>query len=350
MSYTPVKTAIIGYGFSAKTFHLPFVQTLPELELCAVSSSQQAAVLADFPQAEWYGDAYQMLDQSDAELVIITAPNDVHFPLAKHALSRGKHVIVEKPFVTRKEDGEALIQLAERQGLVLSVFHNRRWDGDFLTVKKLIETGQLGEVKLFESHFDRYRPEVRQRWRELAQEGGGILYDLAPHLLDQTLALFDLPQAITAQCRIMRPEGKTIDYFNLILHYPNHLVHLHSNLYSPEPNVRFRVLGSAAKYEKYGLDPQEDYLKQGVIPTNAEWAREASHKHGHLYCQEGATQIATELGGYQHYFVGVANAIRLGTENPVSAQQALENIALIELALESSRIGQTLPVMFNPTR
>ncbi|RAH18443.1 Gfo/Idh/MocA family oxidoreductase, partial [Vibrio vulnificus] len=165
MPYTPVKTAVIGYGFSAKTFHLPFIDALPELELCAISSSQQSAVLADFPQAEWYGDAYQMLDQSDAELVIITAPNDVHFPLAKYALERGKHVIVEKPFVTRKEDGAALIALAELQGRVLSVFHNRRWDGDFLTVKKLIETGQLGEVKLFESHFDRYRPEVRQRWR-----------------------------------------------------------------------------------------------------------------------------------------------------------------------------------------
>jgi len=140
MPYSPVKTALIGYGFSAKTFHLPFIESLPELALCAISSSQQAAVLADFPQAEWYGDAYQMLDQSDAELVIITAPNDVHFPLAKYALERGKHVIVEKPFVTRKEDGEALIQLAEQQGLVLSVFHNRRWDGDFLTVKKLTAT------------------------------------------------------------------------------------------------------------------------------------------------------------------------------------------------------------------
>ncbi|HDY7431452.1 TPA: oxidoreductase [Vibrio vulnificus] len=344
MPYTPVKTAVIGYGFSAKTFHLPFIDALPELELCAISSSQQSAVLADWPKATWYQDAYQMLESSDAELVIITAPNDVHFPLAKFALEQGKHVIVEKPFVTRKEDGAALIALAEQQGRVLSVFHNRRWDGDFLTVKKLIETGQLGEVKLFESHFDRYRPEVRQRWRELAQEGGGILYDLAPHLLDQTLALFGLPQAINAQCRIMRPQGQTIDYYNLILHYPDHLVHLHSNLYSPEPNLRFRVLGSLAKYEKYGLDPQEGYLKQGIQPKEESWAREEPENYGRMYRESETETVVTELGGYQHYFKGVADAIRLGAANPVPARDALDNIALIELALESSRTGQTLSV------
>ncbi|MCE7613976.1 Gfo/Idh/MocA family oxidoreductase, partial [Vibrio fluvialis] len=201
MTYAPVKTAVIGYGYSAKTFHLPFINALPELTLSAISSSQQAAVAADWPNAQWFGDANDLLDNSDAELVIITAPNDVHYPLAKRALQNGKHVIVEKPFVTRIEDGEELIALAAEKGLTLSVFHNRRWDGDFLTLQKLMEEGRLGDIKLFESHFDRYRPEIRQRWRELAQDGGGILFDLAPHLLDQALALFGLPQAINAQCR-----------------------------------------------------------------------------------------------------------------------------------------------------
>ena len=344
MRYAPVKTAVIGYGFSAKTFHIPFIQALPELELSAISSSQQAAVAADHPDVAWFADANALLDNSDAELVIITAPNDVHFPLAKRALENGKHVIVEKPFVTRVEDGEALIALAEERGLTLSVYQNRRWDGDFLTVKKLIETGRLGEIKLFESHFDRYRPEVRQRWREQAQEGGGILFDLAPHLLDQTLQLFGLPQAINAQCRITRPEATTIDYFNLVLHYPTHFVHLHSNLYSPEPNLRYKVLGSLAKYEKYGLDPQEEYLKAGKQPEQANWSREEAALSGQLHSEAGSETVVSELGGYQHYFKGVADAIRLGTENPVPAQQALQTIALIELALQSSESGQTLPV------
>ncbi|SJZ82072.1 putative dehydrogenase [Vibrio cincinnatiensis] len=344
MTYTPIKTAVIGYGYSAKTFHLPFIQALPELELCAISSSQRAAVETDWAQAQWYDNAETLLDESQAELVIITAPNDVHFPLAKRALEKGKHVIVEKPFVTRMEEGKALITLAQEKGLVLSVFHNRRWDGDFLTVKKLIEAGSLGEVRLFESHFDRYRPEIRQRWREQAQEGGGILFDLAPHLLDQALVLFGLPQAIHAQCRMMRPGATTIDYYNLILHYPNHLVHLHSNLYSPEPNLRYKILGTLAKYEKMGLDPQEAQLKKGVEPIGDQWASEDPTLYGQQYSESGAQTIATECGGYQHYFKGVADAIRLGSENPVPAEQALQNIALIELALESSQTGKTLNV------
>ncbi|KKD00207.1 oxidoreductase [Photobacterium halotolerans] len=344
MRYSPVKTAVIGYGFSAKTFHLPFIEAMDELVLTAISSSQTAAVTADYPTVTCFSDADSLLTDSDAELVIITAPNDVHFRLAKLALENGKHVIVEKPFVTKVEDGEALIALAEEKGLVLSVFHNRRWDGDFLTVKKLVEDGRLGEVKYFESHFDRFRPVVRQRWREMAEDGGGILFDLAPHLLDQALALFGKPQALTAQCMAMRPGAKTIDYYNLILHYPEHLVQLHSNLYSPEPNLRFKVLGSLGKYEKYGLDPQEDYLKAGVKPEQPAWAAEDAAHYGQLHQEDGSQIIPTELGGYQHYFAGVTDAIRLGTPNPVPAQEALLNIQLIQLALESSRLGQTMKV------
>lgn len=344
MSFTPVKTAVIGYGFSAKTFHLPFIKALPELELSAISSSQQASVEADWPQAKWFADANELLDNSDAELVIITAPNDVHYSLTKRALENGKHVIVEKPFVTRVEEGEELIALAEEKGLVLSVFHNRRWDGDLLTVKKLIDEGRLGEVKLFESHFDRYRPEVRQRWREMSADGGGILFDLAPHLLDQALMLFGMPQAINAQCRNMRPGSTTNDYFNLILHYPEHLVHLHGNMYSPEPNLRYKVLGTLGKYEKYGLDPQEQCLKDGVEPNASGWAKEEETSYGKLYLENESHTITTKHGCYEMYFKAVASAIRLGTENPVPATEALKNITLIQMAMESSETGQTLTV------
>jgi len=194
-----IKTAIVGYGFSAKTFHLPFVNALPEFEVSAISSSQVDAVMRDWPNAVHYFTVEEMLQNSDVQLVIITAPNDVHFSLAKLALENNKHVILEKPFVTKIADGQALISLAEEKGLILTVYHNRRWDGDFLTVKKLIAENKLGDIKYFESHFDRFKPTVRQRWREQSQDGGGLLFDLGPHLIDQALQLFGLPEAVTAQ-------------------------------------------------------------------------------------------------------------------------------------------------------
>ncbi|MDP4493539.1 oxidoreductase [Vibrio sp. AH4] len=344
MQERALKVGVIGYGYSAKTFHLPFIEALDSLTLAAISSSQQQTVQQAHPQVAYFDTAERLITESDIELVIITAPNDVHFSLAKLALEQGKHVIVEKPFVTRIEQGKILIELAQQKNLVLSVFHNRRWDGDFLTIKTLIEDGRLGEIKLFESHFDRYRPIVRQRWREQAQEGGGILFDLAPHLLDQALALFGLPQSLSADCRIMRPEATTIDYFDLQLYYPQQVVRLHANLYSPEPNVRYQVLGSLGKFVKYGLDPQEDRLKAGVVPCTPEWAQETPEQFGVFYHAEGSEVIPTEQGGYQHYFQQVVAAIRDGKANPVSAESALRSIQLIELALESSAQGLRMAI------
>lgn len=352
MASSPIKTAVIGYGFSANTFHIPFISNLAEFELVAISSSQRDAVINDWPAVEHYLSADELLVNSDAELVIITAPNDVHFCLAKQALENNKHVVLEKPFVTSIADGEALIELAAEKELVLSVYHNRRWDGDFLTVKKLIEADRIGELKSFQSHFDRFRPNVRQRWREQAANGGGILFDLGPHLLDQALTLFGVPDAITAQCLIMREGSTNVDYFNLVLHYPNQLTTLHADLFSAGPNKRFSVKGSKGSYEKYGLDPQEARLIAGIVPSiapgiapaDAAWADEQPAQYGRLYNAEGSEVITTERGGYQQYFTAMADAIRMQKKPPVTAESALINIKLIELAMESSRLGKTLAV------
>jgi len=344
MNSAPIKTAVIGYGFSAKTFHIPFISSLLEFELTAISSSQVDAVTTDWPNAKHYLSADDLLKNSDAELVIITAPNDVHFSLAKTALEQNKHVIIEKPFVTNVADGEELIALAAEKGLILSVYNNRRWDGDYLTVKKLIQDGRLGEVKSFESHFDRFRPEVRQRWREQSTTGGGILFDLGPHLIDQTLQLFGVPDAITAQCLIMREGSTNIDYFNLVLHYSDKVATLHSDLYSAGPNKRFSVKGDQGSYEKQGLDPQEDRLKAGVLPTEPCWADESVEQYGRLYSADSVEAVATQRGGYQHYFLTMADAIRSNSDAPVNAEDALWSIKLIELAMESSRLGKTLTI------
>jgi len=345
MNCTPIKTAVIGYGFSAKTFHIPFISSLAEFELTAISSSQVDAVTTDWPSAKHYLSSDDLLKNSDAELVIITAPNDVHFSLAKTALEQNKHVIIEKPFVTNVADGEELIALAAEKGLILSVYNNRRWDGDYLTVKKLIQDGSLGEIKCFESHFDRFRPEVRQRWREQSATGGGILFDLGPHLIDQMLQLFGVPDAITAQCLIMREGSSNIDYFNLVLHYSDKVATLHSDLYSAGPNKRFSVKGDKGSYEKQGLDPQEDRLKAGVLPMEPSWADETVEQYGRLYSADAVESVVTQRGGYQHYFLTMADAIRSNSEAPVNAEDALWSIRLIELAMESSRLGKTLTIM-----
>lgn len=339
-----IKTAIVGYGFSAKTFHLPFLNALDNFSVTAISSSQAEIVKQDHPNAEHYFTAEEMLQNSDADLVIITAPNNVHYALAKLALENNKHVILEKPFVTKIADGQALIALAKEKSLVLSVYQNRRWDGDFLTVKKLIAENKLGNIKHYESHFDRFRPTTTQRWREQSQDGGGILFDLAPHLIDQALQLFGLPIAVTAQCEIMRAESTNIDYFNLTLHYPDKLALLHASLFSAGPNLRFNIQGDQGQYRKLGLDPQEERLKAGIQPNTADWGKEDEQQYGHLYFADSSQVEETECGGYQHFYLQMADAINNGTKPPVSAEDALWNIRLIELAMESSRLGKKIAV------
>jgi len=343
-STTEIKTAIIGYGFSATTFHLPFILNLPPFRFTAVSTSKGEQVRQRHPDVTVYADAESLLADSDADLVIITAPNDVHYALARLALQQGKHVVLEKPFVTRVEQGKELIALARQQQRVLSVYHNRRWDGDFLTVQQLLAERRLGEVRYFESHFDRFRPEVRKRWRESAAEGGGILFDLGPHLLDQALQLFGLPTAISAQVCTLRPQAEVDDFFHLTLHYPDRLAVLRSSPFCASPNLRFEVQGSAGSYVKSGLDPQEDRLKAGQLPLSADWAAEAPAQYGQLYTADGQTPVTTATGGYQHYFQQLAQAILAGGDVPVSAAQALCNIRLIQLALQSSASGQTVAV------
>lgn len=198
-----IKTAVIGHGFSAKTFHLPFLTILADFQISAISSSQGDAVAVNYPDATVYPTAEDLILNSDAELVIITSPNVTHFPLAKLALQQQKHVLLEKPFVTTVAEGEELIALAEQQDRLLTVYQNRRWDSDFLTLKMLIESGKLGEIRYFSSHFDRFRPNKRDRWRELPGAGTGIWYDLGPHLVDQTLCLFGMPQSLTGRCLAM---------------------------------------------------------------------------------------------------------------------------------------------------
>jgi predicted dehydrogenase len=276
--------------------------------------------------------------------VIITTPNEQHFPLGKLALESGKHVVIEKPFVTNSKDGQSLIELAKANNLVASVFQNRRWDGDFLTVKKLIAENQLGDIRVYKSQFSRFRPTPQQRWRESSAAGSGILFDLGPHLIDQALQLFGMPKAISAQCQSLRDGSESIDFFHLVLHYEQHLAVLEASPYQAAPNSRFSVQGTKGQYIVQGLDPQEERLKAGISPQFDSWSQEDEDNFGQLYIDDQIKIIATERGKYQCYFSRLAKAITENAEPPVTLADALDNIKLIELAMESSNSGKTIAI------
>ncbi|WP_262690040.1 oxidoreductase [Kordiimonas aestuarii] len=341
----PIGVGVIGFGLSARVFHLPFIDAVPEFELAAISTSQKDEASGSWPNASVFADAQQVIAHPDVDLIIITAPNDAHFSLAKQALVAGKHVLLEKPFVTNVGDGEELVKLAQQSGCILSVFHNRRWDGDFLTVKKLLSDGTLGKIRFFETHFDRFRPNVRDTWRERGGEGSGILFDLGSHLIDQTVVLFGMPRAVTAQVTARRDNAKTDDMFRLSFHYDDMLAVLVSSPFCAGPNLRFKVEGEAGSYVKYGLDPQEERLRAGLRPVEAGWAEETADAYGTIYTGHGDTKpCPTEVGGYDQFFHGLANAVNGGGPPPVAGREALAVIQLIEVARRSATLGQTVSV------
>ncbi|WP_339883686.1 oxidoreductase, partial [Vreelandella maris] len=262
-----INVGLVGYGFASQTFHAPLIQATEGLDLVAVSSSDGAKVQASLPSVEVEAQALALCKRSDIDLIVIPTPNDTHFSLAKAALSAGKHVVVDKPFTVTLSEGKLLKKLADEKECLLSVFHNRRWDSDFLTVKALLEAGKLGRLVNFESHFDRFRPEVRDRWREKATPGGGIWYDLGPHLLDQACELFGMPQAILLELGTLRDGAKADDDFLALLGYEDFRVTLAAGTLVADPTPRFRVHGTQGSFVKYGLDPQEDRLKAGEVPT-----------------------------------------------------------------------------------
>src|SRR6185369_7217421 len=232
----PIRVAIIGYGYATKTFHAPLIASVPGLALRAVSSSDASKVLADWPQLAVEASPQALIAREDIDLVVVPTPNDTHHPLARAALLAGKHVVVDKPFTLTLAEAQDLCTVAKQCGRLLSVFHNRRWDGDFLTVRELVAAGTLGRLTHVESHFDRYRPTVRARWREQAGPGSGLWVDLGAHLLDQSVQLFGLPEAMTVDLMTQRDGAVTNDAFHALLRYADGLrVVLHATALAAAP-------------------------------------------------------------------------------------------------------------------
>ncbi|MDR1752168.1 MAG: oxidoreductase [Enterobacter cloacae] len=339
-----IRVGLIGYGYASKTFHAPLIAGTPAMALAAVSSSDATKVHADWPTVPVVSEPKHLFNDPNIDLIVIPTPNDTHFPLAKAALEAGKHVVVDKPFTVTLSQARELDALAKSLGRLLSVFHNRRWDSDFLTVKALLSEGTLGEITFFESHFDRFRPQVRNRWREQAGPGSGIWYDLAPHLLDQAVNLFGLPVSMTVDLAQLRPGAQTTDYFHAILSYPQRRIVLHGTMVAAAESARYIIHGTRGSYVKFGLDPQEDRLKNGERLPQEDWGYDM--RDGVVTKVEGETLVEETLltspGNYPAYYAAVRDALNGTGENPVPASQAIQIMELIELGIESAKHRATL--------
>ncbi|PFH83644.1 oxidoreductase [Bacillus sp. AFS088145] len=335
-----IKVGLIGYGFSGATFHAPFISVLEEFELTKVVSSKKEDIQRDLGDIDVVSSLDEVLKDELIDLVVITTPSGMHYEMAKQSLEAGKHVILEKPMVVETWEAEELIKIAEEKNRVLSVYHNRRWDNDFLTVKKLINEGVLGEINTYQVHFDRYRPEVRNRWREKQGPGSGMLYDLGSHLIDQALSLFGQPQFISADVFAQRENAETDDYFHIILGFDKLRVILHSGSIIPSNGPRFQVHGNKGSFIKYGIDEQEAALKEGKKPTEQAWGIDEPQFYGKLYTLDGEKEmeetIETIPGSYTTYYKKIAESIINGSNVPVTGIEGWSVIKIIEAAFKSS--------------
>ncbi len=339
----PIHVALIGYGMAGKIFHAPVIQAVPGLRLVAIQSSQPDKVNADWPEV-WVSQTFEEVIQNpQIDLVVIATPNTTHFELARRALLAGKHVVVDKPFTLYSSEARVLAAMASEGQRLLAVFQNRRWDDDFLTLRKLVEAGALGEVVYFESHFDRYRPQVQNRWREQAGPGSGLWYDLGPHLADQALELFGPPLAVYADIAQQREHAQTPDYFHVLLRYPRLRVVLHASALAPGGSARFVVHGTAGSFVCRGLDAQEALLKQGLRPGGPGW--EARQDEAWLYRPDHAPDpVPLEAGDYRRFYEGVRDAIWQQGPNPVPPEQAVRLMEVLEAAIRSAAERQEVPL------
>ncbi|MBS9402954.1 oxidoreductase [Halomonas sp. TRM85114] len=334
-----LNVGLVGYGMAGKTFHAPLIEATPTLELTAVVSGDADKVKADLPSVDVLPKAAMLFARTDIDLVVIVTPNSTHFSLAKAALGAGKHVVVDKPVTISLSEARLLKSLAINAERMLSVFHNRRWDSDFLALQEVIASGELGRVASLESRFDRFRPVVPDRWRERRQPGSGLWYDLGPHLLDQAVLLFGMPKAIFVELGSLRDGAQVDDDFLAMLAYERKRVVLQAGTLIAEETPRFRVNGTRGSFVKFGLDPQESWLKEGRRPTTY-WG--VDPWPGRLMLENGEAgfierRAPTPPGDYLAYYAGIASALLEGTPPPVSIDDAIGVMTLLELGLDSYR-------------
>jgi predicted dehydrogenase len=342
-----VRVGLVGYGYAGRTFHAPLIRATPGMQLVAVASTDAAKVHAELGAAVDVLPWAELIGRPDVELVVIATPNALHHPQALAALACGRHVVVDKPMALDAREAAELAAAAHAAGRLLSVFHNRRWDGDFLTVARLLHEGRLGRVVEAELHFDRFRPVVRDRWREGDGPGAGLWLDLGPHLVDQAVQLFGRPDAIALDRAMLRDGARADDWFDARLRWTSAAhaglrVRLHASTLAAEPGPRFLLHGTAGSCRIDGLDPQEEALKRGEPIDAAGWGRDT--RVATLWLADRSETQPLVAGAYPAYYAAVRDALRRSGPVPVTAAEALQVQCLLDSGRHSARQRRELAV------
>lgn len=341
----PIQTALSSYGMSGLVFHGPLLEVHPGFKISKILERNRNESDGKHPGAKLVRDYQEILNDPDIELVVVNTPDHLHLDMASRAMEAGKHVVVEKPFTLKVSEAEELMKLSDKQGVVLSVYHNRRWDGVYLTVKDVLSSGKLGRLVDFEVHFDRFRNYVKESWKDQAN-GTGTLYNLGSHLIDQALNLFGMPDRLFCDTRMLRDGALTDDSYDLWLHYPGFKCMLRSSYLVREPGPSFMLHGTEGSFLAWGSDPQERDLKAGLLPGSESWGVDPSFSHARIHTDFNGEHLEGDYpllpGNYMEYYDNIHDAIRNGASLIVTPAQARDVIRIIEAAYESSRLGQTI--------
>ena len=342
-----IRVGLVGYGLAGQAFHAPMICAVPGLELACILERHGDLAQRKYPGVRVVRTLDDLLADPEIRLCVVATPTPTHFELAERCLLADRDVVVDKPFTTTSVKALQLVELAEARGRLLTVYQNRRLDGDFLTVQKLLSSGVLGRLVSYESHYDRYRPEQKPgTWREVAEPGSGTLYDLGSHLIDQAMVLFGIPRAIAAQVFTQRDGAVADDAFDVRFEYPGLVALMRSSMLACKPGPRYLLHGTKGTVIKYGMDPQEEPLRNGVFPAGPHWGEDPETRWGTLYFPDGDTtkteKIKTETGDYRRFYSNVRDAIIEGAPLAVPARDGVRTIRAIELAYRSSREGRTI--------
>jgi len=337
---TTIKTALLSFGMSGQIFHAPFLEYNEKFEMTHILERTKSLSKERYPNAHIVRSSEEIFSNPEIELIVVNTPDHTHFDYCRLALLAGKHVVIEKPFTLKYKEAKSLIQLADKNKLMLSVYQNRRWDNDFLTLKSIIENERIGEIVEFESSFQRFRPEVqKEKWREDPANGSGTVYNLGPHLIDQALVLFGKPYSVYAKLAKLRKHAKVDDYFVIYLNYKNHVVRLKASYLAAKPTPKLIVHGTKGSFIKYGEDPQENQVKNNMEISNPMLGIEPESNHGYLHYIENEKlkeeRVPSLPGNYMAYYDGISRAIRFNERPPVTASEAAENIRIIEAVFKS---------------